>query len=522
MSALEESKPEVGVKPAAASAGASESAVASLVTRGLNLLSSVRFGVALLMIAVVFSMIGMLIVQKNVEGFEKYFADMTPATRLLFGSLGFFDIYHSWYFRLLMLVLSLNIVLASIDRFPGAWSFVSRPKLDASERWLRGQDCHAALSLAGESRESVAARVAAAAKSVGLKSRVTEKSGKTFVFSERGAWNRLGAYAVHVALLTIFTGGFLTGTLGQNGQMPARPGASANQMSDTDINLGDDGLQLSKSTIQLPFDVECTDIQQKLIKQDGGLEQGNTIDWFTKIRIKDPQRGTTEALVHLNDPYDYRGYRFFQASYINVGRARSITLRLTREADGYQTEVTIPRDGAINLSDGTRIDFSDFEPDFTMSGGQIATASAEYNNPAAILSVRGADGSQARAYAFAGEAAARAPMLNKAVGGYRFKLVAFEKQPDAHILSVQRDPGATVFYVGSAMLIATLISVFFFAHQRVWAVVSESGAGNYSVVLGGNTNRNAVAFEEKFKRFVAALTGGSADSAEATEAEVQA
>ncbi len=523
MSAVEETKPEVGVKSVAvAPARASESSAAKLVTKGLNLLSSVRFGVTLLMIAVTFSMIGMLVMQKNVDGFDKYFAEMTPATRLLYGSLGFFDIYHSWYFRLLMLVLSLNIVLASIDRFPGAWSFIKRPKLDASERWLRGQDCHAELTLEGDSRESVASRVAAAAESVGLRSRVTEKNGKTFVFSERGAWNRLGAYAVHVALLTIFAGGFLTGTLGRNGQMPARPGATANQMSDTEINLGDDGLQLSKASVQLPFDVECTDIQQKLIRQDGGLDQGNTIDWFTKIRIRDPQRGVTDALVHLNAPFDYRGYRIFQASYINVGRARNITLRLTREADGYQTDVTIPRDGSLNLSDGTRIDFADFEPDFTMAGGQITTASADYNNPAAILSVRGADGSQGRAYAFAGDAMARAPMLNKAVGGYRFKLVGFEKQPDAHILSIQRDPGATVFYVGAAMLIATLVSVFFFSHKRVWAVITESGAGNYPVVVGGNSNRNAVAFEEKFKRFVAALTGEPAGEAEASEIEVQA
>jgi cytochrome c biogenesis protein len=514
MSAIEETKSEIGVKPSAAS----RPGAASLVTKVLNLLSSVRFGVTLLMIVVVLSMIGMLIMQKNVEGFEKYFADLTPAQRLLYGGLGFFDIYHAWYFNLILLTLSLNIVLASIDRFPKAWTFVSKKKLDASEKWLRGQEQHADLKIAADSREAAAARVAAACKAVGLKPYPSEQGTRSFVFAERGAWNRLGAYAVHVALLTIFLGGFLTRMLDQNGQMPLRPGMTSSEISDTVFNLGDGGLQLSKATLPLPFEVTCTDIQQKLIKQDGGIDSSNTIDWLTKIRINDPQRGVTDALVHLNNPYDYRGYRFFQASFINVGRAREITLHLTREADGYQTDVTIPRDGSVNLSDGTRIQFVNFQPDFTMAGGQATTASPEYNNPAAILNVAGADGAQNRAYAFTQELPPNAP-VGRAVGGYKFRLVGFEKVADAHVLAIQKDPGATVFYVGSAMLIATLVGVFFFSHNRVWALVEESGAGQYKVVLGGNTNRNAVAFGDKFKRLVAAVTGEPVADADASEVQ---
>ncbi|MFN2480490.1 MAG: cytochrome c biogenesis protein ResB [Pyrinomonadaceae bacterium] len=502
MSAIEETKPEIGVK-SAAGAGARPSE--PVVTRVLNLLSSVRFGVSLLMILVLFSMVGMLIMQKNVEGFDKYFADLSPATRLLFGSLGLFDIYHVWYFNLLILVLSLNIVLASIDRFPKAWTFVSKPKLDASAKWLAGQEQHAELELPADSRAAATERVVAACKAVGLKPRVTEKGGKTFVFAERGAWNRLGAYAVHVALLTIFTGGFLTAQFDQSGQMPVRPGASSNEMSSTDFKLSDGSLRLSKATIPLPFEVTCTDIQQKLIKQDGPITADNTIDWFTKIKIKDGGK-EHEAFVHLNNPYDYRGYRFFQASFINVGRARQVTLRLRREADGYETDVTIPRDGSVNLSDGTHIEFVNFQPDFTMAGGQATTASGEYNNPAAILNVAGADGAESRAYAFTQEVPASAP-VGRPVAGYKFKLVSFEKVPDAHVLAIQKDPGATVFYVGSGMLMLTLVAVFFFAHQRVWAVVEVRGEERVAVALGGNANRNAVALEDRFKRLVAAITG---------------
>jgi len=77
------------------------------------------------------------------------------------------------------------------------------------------------------------------------------------------------------------------------------------------------------------------------------------------------------------------------------------------------------------------------------------------------------------------------------------------------MLSVQRDPGTTIFYAGSGMLFVALSAVFFFSHQRVWAIIEETGedARTYSVVLGGNTNRNVVALEDKFKKLLQAITG---------------
>src|ERR1043165_8736870 len=114
MSAIEETKTEVRVTKPPAAAGES----ASVVTRALNLLSSVRFGVVLLVLLAAACMAGMLIVQQNVDVFDKYFAGLTPAQKFLYGKLGFFDIYHAWYFNGLLLVLSLNIVLASIPPFP--------------------------------------------------------------------------------------------------------------------------------------------------------------------------------------------------------------------------------------------------------------------------------------------------------------------------------------------------------------------------------------------------------------------
>src|SRR5205085_2127316 len=278
MSAIEETKSEISVS---ASAPVKRARVSPL-TWLLNLLSSVRFCVMLLVLLATASMIGMLIIQVNVDGFDKHYASMTPATKLLFGSLGFFDIYHSWYFNILLLVLSLNLVLASIDRFPGAWQYIKRPKFDVQPAWLRKQPVTTTLKLKGESRNAVAEQVATAARKLGMKAFVTEKGTRTFVFTQKGTWNRLGAYAVHVALLTIFTGGFLTTQLGHTGTMNLRPGAAANQMRETAFQIVEDRLLPSQAMMALPFTVECTDIQQKLIKKDGPITPDNTIDWLTR------------------------------------------------------------------------------------------------------------------------------------------------------------------------------------------------------------------------------------------------
>ncbi|HKC63965.1 MAG TPA: cytochrome c biogenesis protein ResB, partial [Pyrinomonadaceae bacterium] len=87
-----------------------------------------------------------------------------------------------------------------------------------------------------------------------------------------------------------------------------------------------------------------------------------------------------------------------------------------------------------------------------------------------------------------------------------YRLIDFEKAAAAHILSIQHDPGSTVVYIGFALLALTLIHVFFFSHQRVWALIEEKGRKSYDVVIGGNTNRNRLGFESRFKNLISAIS----------------
>src|SRR3989454_7101504 len=111
----------------------------SVLDKVLRLLSSVRFGIVMLSILLICCMLGMVVMQVNVDGFQKYYTNLKPAQRAVYGALGFFDIYRSRYFTLLLAITGLNIILASIDRFPAAWTYIRKPKLNASPKFIAAQ-----------------------------------------------------------------------------------------------------------------------------------------------------------------------------------------------------------------------------------------------------------------------------------------------------------------------------------------------------------------------------------------------
>ncbi len=476
----------------------------SVLLKFLRLTCSVRLGVTLLCLLAVACLIGMLIMQQTVDGFENYYAALTASQRLLYGKLGFFNIYHVWYFNALLCMVSLNIILASIDRFPKTWKYASKPQIQVPVRWLKEQRQNATCELS-ESTDDFKDAARSLLKTSGWRRlRTAEKNGRTYILAQSGVWNRFGAYAVHVALLTIFLGGFLTAQLGTTGNLPLAPGESSNLTRETVVDLD----RVSEVTKQLPFEVTFTDIEQKLIRKEGALSASNTLDWITRFTIRDGNE-TTSAVSQMNRPYDYRGYRFFQASFVSTGRARNITVTAT-PADGSAPQVVqIDRNGSATLADGTLIRFAEFRGSFSIGPEDPNVDTSSYPNPAAVLNVVPPGGSVQTAYAF-GPQMANIPIAGKPVAGYTYRLTDFEKVSDRHILSVQRDPGSNVVYVGFILLFFTLVSVFFFSHQRVWVAIEPNAGGGHSVITAGNTNRNQNAFDDKFRRFADELRAAAA------------
>lgn len=495
--------------------------VAAVIERAIEIASSVRLGVILLCILVALSMIGMLIIQQNVNGFDAYYASLTPAEKSVYGSLGFFDIYHSWYFNFLLLFLSLNIILASIDRFPSAWSYIAKPMRSPTRGFLISQPKNEVLEPISEPATDVTAVIRNVFQSNGFKPIETEISNTEYaidesgakdfdrtierksiiIFGETGRFNRLGAYIVHVALLTLFLGHFVALRTGFDADVRMIPGKTTDEIELIEFNLD----KKERFVVKLPFSMECTDIQQRLINADGGIDVTNTIDWRTQMRIDDPVYGTKMFDVSLNSPINYRGYRFFQAQTIPVGSARKIELELTPQNGGTPVRVEIPRNGSATTADGMKIDFAEFQPDFTFGpDGKPSTRSGDFNNPVAVLNVTPQGGEVQRVFAFAQKLADNMPVGAPKLG-YKWRLAEFEKAPFAHVLSIKYDPFSAAFiawYFGGLGLVLALCFVFFFSHRRIWARVEERENGVQEVVFGGGANRNPFGFDDKFEQVV--------------------
>jgi cytochrome c biogenesis protein len=302
-----------------------------------------------------------------------------------------------------------------------------------------------------------------------------------------------------VALLTLFLGHFVALQTGFDADVRMVPGTSTDEIELIQFNLD----KKEKFNVKLPFTMECTDVQQRLINENGSIDVNNTLDWRTQIKINDPEYGVRVDDVSLNKPVNYRGYRFFQAQTIPIGNARVITLDLTPQNGGEPLRVSIERNSSTNLPDGTHVEYAEFMPDFTLGAdGKPDTRSGDYNNPVAVLNVTPPQGERTRVFAFQQKLPDSAP-VGAPKAGYKWRLGEFEKSPYAHILSIKYDPYSGAFiawYFGGFGLCGALMFVFFFSHKRIWAQVEKGPDGKTEVVIAGDTNRNQLAFGDKFKK----------------------
>ena len=159
----------------------------------------------------------------------------------------------------------------------------------------------------------------------GFRAHINEENKQVTVFAQRNAWNRLGAYVVHAALLTIFIGGFLTSRYGVGGAMEIQPGKTSNAFATREITV--DGGRESQSS--LPFQIECMDLEQKLIrpKAPSYIEHDRLVE-LLRSRTEPRRRTclfflTTSRLSRLSIlPSSFRGRNARQITFLRPGWRR--------------------------------------------------------------------------------------------------------------------------------------------------------------------------------------------------------
>jgi cytochrome c biogenesis protein len=147
-------------------------------------------------------------------------------------------------------------------------------------------------------------------------------------------------------LLTLFIGHFVALQTGWDANLRMIPGNATDKMQMLEFDIG----QKREFEVQVPFTMTCTDIQQKLIDPNGSIDVTNTLDWRTQLKVDDPEYGPTLANISMNQPFQYRGFRFFQAQTIPIGNARTIKLEVTPQDGGDPIHVEHTPNGFRNSS----------------------------------------------------------------------------------------------------------------------------------------------------------------------------
>jgi cytochrome c biogenesis protein len=442
-------------------------------------LSSIKTGVVLLIVVVIISAAGTVILQRPVTEAGEMLRAYSPQVLRILDGLGLTDIFHAWWFVTLLVLVSLSIVAASIQRFPNSWRYYSRPYKSPDEAFRKALATQAQIVIDDEDSGLVAAEHVF--QRAGLRPERMVRESSFSLFGERNRISEMAVYIVHASLLLIFLGGIVDALYGWRGFVAIPSGEQASQ-----LELHDGAVRT------LPFAIRCDAAGQD------NYADGTPKKWWSKLAVLEDGRVLMRKEIVVNDPLVYRGVRFYQASFGNTGKVDKITFAVTRaNGQGAAKEIALAADETLPLDADTTVRIADFIPDYVVRDGQVYTRSAQVENPAVHLVVE-------------------SKKSGKAVNVWLPPIPGFEQNPSspykfkatdlqmAHFtgLQVSHEPGQWAVWAGVIVMGFGLLVVFYLVHMRCWAVPVRDARGRLVLWVGGTANKNKDVFEQRFRKLV--------------------
>jgi cytochrome c biogenesis protein len=436
----------------------------SAIDRLWKAFASVKLTIVLLLTLAATSIIGTLIPQN--EAPVAYFEAFGELLYRLFSLLGLFDMYHSWWFRALILLLVVNIVVCSIDRLQATWKiiFVRNPQFNiARYRRLKNK---AEYNHDGDAEQLKALYQPIIARSFRYH-RIEETAEGFAIYGERGRWTRLGVYAVHFSVVVLLIGGLIGSIFGFEGFVNIAEGESAQSIQ----------LRNSNQKLQLGFEIRCDDFNVEF------YDSGAPKEFRSSLTILKQGKAVVQKDIIVNDPLRFEGISFFQASYGSM-TPNEIILNLTSNATGMiyskragiNTPIVIPEDlGTFMLQKYTR--------QANFRGQNIGEAFIGVLTPP--------NGSAVEI-----TLPLKFPSFDKMRKGNVFIAVADFLPRYYTGLQVSKDPGVWVVYVGFILMIIGIYITFFMSHQQVYVDVLSQGKKS-RIMVAGTSNKNKLGMRKK-------------------------
>lgn len=434
---------------------------------------SLKLSIFLLIGLALTSIIGTVIMQGPSR---EYLATLSETKIRLYAALGFFDMYHSWWFILLLYLLTLNLICCSIKRLPRVWKTVFEPVLVLDERFEKTLTNVKELKLSG-SKAQLKDKIAEFLKSEFASPTVTEKDGAYHLFAEKARLSRLGVYVVHFSIIIVFIGALVGSFFGYKGYVNIPEGGSIGEVQNR-----------SGKMVNLGFSVRCEKFSVSFY-DTGAPKEFKSI--LTVLENGKPVKGYENIPTIVNEPLTYKGITFYQSSYgqSDEGAVYHITVRDRKggapvKLSARQGErLALPGGAFLSVMEGTA-DVRPFMKDFDGPGAQVEfTPAGGKPQPFVILSEK-------------------YDSFNAQHGGDLVITMDGLDQKFYTGLQVAKDPGVWVVWLGCFLMVLGIVMAFFMSHKRIWARVSDG-----AVTLAGSASKNPTGFELAFDELVQKLKG---------------
>ena len=428
----------------------------------MDFFSSIRLTLFTLFFLAVTSIIGTVIPQGEPAQF--YINTYGPTWATLFQIFSVPTMYTSWWFVFFLTLLSVNLVVCTIDRFPGIWGLVKADIL--SQEPARVEKMSGRRSFVGQAAgPDAAALISSELTRGGWKPRQAERDGAILIGGQKGPWTRLGVLAVHTSIIVIFIGAIIGSVFGFKASVMIPEGAATDRV----YAFG------SAAQIPLGFQVRCDEFKVEF------YDNGAPKEYLSVLTVIENGRELFSRSIEVNDPLDHRGLTFYQSSYEGYNE---YLVHLKDLTTGEEQQFLIPPYQQIPWGDEIVFGIINMAGRGQMGGNQFKIWFTDNKAEASTFWLK--DG--------------EATTLTRPATNFSISI----KQRFATGLQVTKDPGVWYVYAGCGLMILGLIIAFFLSHRRVWVVVRE-GEGSTKVVLAGSANKNKLGMEKELDTLAAAL-----------------
>ena len=310
----------------------------------VELVSSMRFAIALLVILAIASIIGTVLTQE--DPYPNYVNQFGPFWADIFRGLSLYTVYSAWWFMLILIFLVISVSLCVVRNGPKMIADIKSWKDRVHEGSLRAFH-HKGEFVTPANRAQSAATLERLGTKMGYRFvRRETDTGATLIAGKRGALTKIGYISAHLAIVVICIGGLLDSNLPIKLQMWLFDKTPINSNAVINDIPAEHRLSTSNPTFRgYAWVPEGQYVGTAILNQPGGsiiqdLPFSIQLDKFivdyystgmpklfaSDIVVIDHKSGKRiPARIEVNKPFTYEGVSIYQSSFQDGGSKLEMT-----------------------------------------------------------------------------------------------------------------------------------------------------------------------------------------------------